>query len=154
MSNFASTWNRSTHRLKLCFNVRRLNLEVFPGTYRKRACISFSEAERHLYVGRTNNLRKRLQQHCRPGSSHNSAPFAFRLAREERNVLKATYKTEGSRTHLLQNPEFARSFVTAKSRLCSMQIRVVEEADPLRQALLEMYVAVSLGAQYNDFDNH
>lgn len=35
-----------------------------------------------------------------------------------------------------------------------MNIRVVEESDPLRQALLEMYVAVALEAPYNDFDNH
>jgi len=35
-----------------------------------------------------------------------------------------------------------------------MTIRVVEEADPLRQALLEMYVAIALDAKYNDFDNH
>lgn len=39
----------------------------------------FTEGDRHLYVGRTNRLRKRLQQHCRPGSPHSSSPFAFRL---------------------------------------------------------------------------
>lgn len=114
----------------------------------------FSEGSRHLYVGRTNSIRKRLQQHCRPGSTHNSAPFAFRLAREARNVLKATYKTEGSRANLVQDPEFALAFITAKARLCAMHIRVVEEGNPLRQALLEMYTAVSLEAPYNDFDNH
>jgi len=114
----------------------------------------FTEADKHLYVGRTNSIRKRLQQHCRPGSTHNSAPFAFRLAREARGVLKATYKTEGSRAHLVQDPEFATAFTAAKARLCAMRIRVVEESNPLRQALLEMYVAVSLEAPYNDFDNH
>jgi hypothetical protein len=114
----------------------------------------FTEHDRHLYVGRTNTIRNRLQQHCRPGSSHNSAPFAFRLAREARSVLKATYKTEGSRAHLLLDPAFAEAFSAAKARLCAMQIRVVEESNPLRQALLEMYVAVSLEAPYNDFDNH
>jgi hypothetical protein len=35
-----------------------------------------------------------------------------------------------------------------------MEIRVVEEAVPMRQALLEMHVSVSLGTTYNDFDNH
>ena len=114
----------------------------------------FTEAGKHLYVGRTNNIRRRLQQHCRPGSTHNSAPFAFRLAREARNVLKATYKTEGSRAHLVQDVAFAAAFTDSKARLCAMQIRVVEESNPLRQALLEMYVAVSLDAPYNDFDNH
>lgn len=114
----------------------------------------FSESDKPLYVGRSNGLRKRLQQHCRPGSSHNSAPFAFRLAREARNVPKATYKPKGSRADLLQDDQFLGAFTTAKSRLGKMHIRVVEERDPLRQALLEMYVAVSLQAPYNDFDNH
>ena len=33
-------------------------------------------------------------------------------------------------------------------------IRFVEETDPVRQALLEIYVAAVLGTPYNDFDNH
>ena len=35
-----------------------------------------------------------------------------------------------------------------------MNVRVVEETDPFRQALLEMYVSVSLVTPHNDFDNH
>lgn len=114
----------------------------------------FSDGEHHLYVGRTNSIRKRLQQHCRPGSSHNSASFAFLLAREARKVPQATYKTHGSRAHLLQDHDFALAFTAAKARLRTMNIRVVEESNPHRQALLEMYVAVALAAQYNGFDNH
>ena len=114
----------------------------------------FTEDGKHLYTGRTNGIRKRLQQHCRPSSTHNSAPFAFRLARIARNVPKATYKIEGSRSSLIQDPDFSAAFTTAKSRLRAMEIRVVEESNPLRQALLEMYVAVSLETPFNDFDNH
>lgn len=125
-----------------------------PKALPKAGIYLFSDGEHHLYVGRTNNIRKRLQQHCRPGSSHNSAPFAFRLARETRKVPQATYKTQGSRAHLLQDHEFASAFTDAKARLRTMNIRVVEESNPLRQALLEMYIAVALAAPYNDFDNH
>ena len=35
-----------------------------------------------------------------------------------------------------------------------MQVRYVEEIDPLRQALLEIYVAVVLKTPYNDFNTH
>lgn len=125
-----------------------------PKNLPKAGVYLFTDGDTHLYVGRTNGLRKRLQQHCRPGSSHNSAPFAFRLAREARNVLKATYKPEGSRAQLMQETAFADAFADAKNRLRSMHVRVVEESNPLRQALLEMYVAVVLKAPYNDFDNH
>jgi len=128
--------------------------DTLPKELPKAGVYLFTERHNHLYVGRTNGLRKRLQQHCRAGSSHNSAPFAFRLAREHRGVLKATYKAEGSRAALLQDAAFAQAFAISKTRLRAMTIRVVEESNPLRQALLEMYVATALDAKYNDFDNH
>ena len=46
----------------------------------------FSEKDQALYVGRTNNLRKRLQYHTR--NNHNQATFAFLLARESTGELK------------------------------------------------------------------
>lgn len=128
--------------------------ETMPKELPKAGVYLFTEQDSHLYVGRTNGLRNRLQQHCRTGSSHNSSPFAFRLARELRGVLKATYKAEGSRATLIQDAAFAEAFVYSKTRLRAMTIRVVEESNPLRQALLEMYVAIALDAKYNDFDNH
>ncbi len=57
----------------------------------------FSEGDEHQYVGRTNTLRTRLQNHCRPSSGHNSATFAFRIARQTTGMLKATYSSKGSR---------------------------------------------------------
>ncbi len=41
-----------------------------------------------------------------------------------------------------------------KTRMRAMSIRAVEEVDSNRQALLEMYVAISLATPYNDFNNH
>jgi hypothetical protein len=35
-----------------------------------------------------------------------------------------------------------------------MDLRFVEEWDPTRQALLEIYVSVFLRTKYNDFDTH
>ena len=35
-----------------------------------------------------------------------------------------------------------------------MELRFVEESEPLRQTLLEIYVAVVLKTPYNDFDTH
>ena len=34
-----------------------------------------------------------------------------------------------------------------------MEFRYVEETDPTRQALLEIYCAFALGTRYNDFEN-
>ncbi len=119
-----------------------------------RGIYLFSEGDNHLYVARTNRLRQRLSEHCRRSSSHNSAPFAFLLAREACGMKSASYKAEGSRAALEKHDLFNPAFVAAKSRVGAMDVRFVEEAHPLRQALLEMYVAISLGTPHNSFANH
>lgn len=114
----------------------------------------FSEGDRHLYVGRSNRIRQRLQEQCRPSANHNTAPFAFRLARKATGKLQASYVEKESRNHLETQPEFKKEFIKAKERVRKMSVRFVGEADPLRQALLEMYVSVCLETPHNDFDNH
>ena len=120
-----------------------------------RGVYLFSENGRHLYVGRTNDVRGRYGRHCLPGAHHGMAAFAFRLAREATGQLKATYRAgEGSRKALAVEPTFKAAFDAAKARVRAMEFRYVEEADPIRQAVLEIYCAVALETPYNDFDNH
>lgn len=114
----------------------------------------FSEGDRYLYVGRSRTLRKRLQLHARDSSGQGQAAFAFRLAREQTGFTDASYQPEGSRHDLELLPRFKVAFAAAKNRIRKMDIRFVEETDPTRQALLEIYVAVSLKTPYNDFDTH
>ena len=49
---------------------------------------------------------------------------------------------------------FCEAFLQAKARVRAMQFRCVEEPDPTRQALLEIYCAFALSTRYNDFDTH
>jgi hypothetical protein len=86
--------------------------------------------------------------------SHNQAVFAFRLARAETGNTIAAYSQAGSRSALALDPEFAGAFLRAKARIRNMELRYVEAADPLRQALLEIYVAVVLNTEHNDFETH
>lgn len=120
----------------------------------KRGLYLFSDGDDHLYVGRTNRLRERLRGHCIPSATHFTATFAFRIARQETGILKATYKTEGSRAELVSHDVFGPAFLEAKARIAEMDIRYVEEDEPVSQALLEIYVATVLGTPFNDFDNH
>ena len=114
----------------------------------------FSEGENHLYVGRTTKLRQRLRQHSIPAAQQNQAVFAFKLAREATGLTEASYTTKGSRSALMANPHFAEEFAHAKTRIRHMDLRFIEESDPLRQALLEIYVHVVLRTKYNDFETH
>lgn len=82
------------------------------------------------------------------------AAFAFRLAREATGALKATYTTKGSRAELMKEPVFREAFDAAKARIRAMEVRFVEESDPVCQTLLEVYAAIALGTPYNDFDTH
>jgi hypothetical protein len=80
--------------------------------------------------------------------------FAFKLARETTGQLAAAYSAEGSRKALCVEPAFAEAFQQAKTRVRNMDLRFVEETDPTRQALLEIYASVVLRTRYNDFDTH
>jgi predicted GIY-YIG superfamily endonuclease len=112
----------------------------------------FSDGSRTLYVGRTNGLRKRLQYHTR--NNHNQATFAFRLARHETGNLKATYTREGSRRALLMNPKFRFAFDAARKRISQMNVQFIEETDPIKQTILEVFTAFETRAEFNDFNNH
>jgi predicted GIY-YIG superfamily endonuclease len=112
----------------------------------------FYEKDKPLYVGRTNRMKQRLRYHSR--ESANDAPFAFRLAREMTGYTTATYQEIGSRKNLLSKPEFREAFSEAKARIREMEIYFVEETEQIRQALLEIYVAVVLDTPYNDFKTH
>ncbi len=135
-------------------NMKPVTVATLPKEIPKSGIYLFSENGKHLYVGRTNTIRKRLQNHCRPSSRHNSATFAFRLTREITGITQATYVTDGSRANLELDATFGPEFAKQKKRVREMHVRYVSEPEPMRQALLEMYVSVSLGTPHNDFDNH
>jgi hypothetical protein len=67
---------------------------------------------------------------------------------------KAAYTTKDSAKELLKDPGFAAVFTAAKERIRRMEIRYVEEPDPNRQALLEIYATLVLKTPYNDFETH
>lgn len=132
-----------------------LTYGTLPASMPKSGVYLFTEAGRHLYVGRSNVLVGRYGRHCRPGATHKQAAFAFQLAREATGKTKASYRPgENSRAGLMLDPTFAAAFIAAKERIRKMEYRYVEEAHQNRQALLEIYCAVVLETPYNDFGTH
>lgn len=131
------------------YNRGRLPAEAAgPGIY------ILSEGAEIQYVGRSKSIRKRVQQHSRPSSGHNSAPFAFRLAKVALKLGRATYTKKGSRTEVEKTPAFRLAFSSAKNRIRAMDVRFVREDDAVTQAIMEICIAVELKALHNDFDNH
>lgn len=114
----------------------------------------FSEGDAFFYVGRTQNIRQRLRNHCSPSSEHNQAVFAFKLARHATGNVVASYSGAGMRKQLVQDPVFNEVFKSSKLRVSEMDFRFVEEEDQLQQTLLEIYAASVLKTPFNDFETH
>jgi hypothetical protein len=131
-----------------------VSADRLPRSMPARGIYLFSDRGRHLYVGRSNNIRRRIGLHCRAGSQHNQATFAFRMARHETGRTEAAYTVSGSRGELVKDAVFGPVFIDSKARIRSLDLRFVEECDPTRQALLEIYAATVLETPFNDFENH
>ena len=130
----------------------RCNGESHKPLPKTKGVYCFYEGDKALYVGRTNNIRKRVLQHCRPRGRHNSAAFAFKIAKknfEEKNSGKKL-----SRAELAKDPVFDRLFTEAKMRVRAMSVHFVEIQDSNEQAIFEVYAHIKLETPFNDFDNH
>lgn len=112
----------------------------------------FYENDKVLYVGRSNRLKARLQEHGRLSSTRNSASFAFNLAKEKMRAKEIpAYVTS---KQLEQAPGFDEAFFEAKNHVAQMKVRVIQIDDQVTQALFEIYAALALNAPYNDFSTH
>lgn len=122
------------------------------GTLPQKGIYVFYENECPIYVGRSNRIRGRLQEHSRPSSTHNSATFAFNLAKEAA-IKKEIDVNNKARLHLETDSDFSSLFSEAKKRVSRMSIKVIGIDDPIIQTIFEVYVSVKLNT-LNDFDTH
>jgi len=112
----------------------------------------FYENNKPVYVGRTNRMKERIQEHGRKSSYNNSATFAFILAKEIAN--EQGFDINIKRKALESNSAFRNIFLEQKERVSRMNVRVVEINDPIIQTIFEVYVSMELDTKYNNFDNH
>jgi predicted GIY-YIG superfamily endonuclease len=127
--------------------------ELKKNPQKQKGIYVFYENNKPLYVGRSNNLKSRIQQHGRESSMHNSASFAFRLAKEEMSRHRSIPK-DVTRKELENAPGFAQAFWEARHRVAEMKVRVIEIEDQIEQALFEIYAHLALKTKYNDFSTH
>lgn len=100
------------------------------------------------HTGRTRNLQSRIRAHS--ANSHHSASFAFKRTRQALGV-KATYRPQGSRAELLNDPAFRREFDRQRGEIGQMMLRFVEIECPIEQHLFELYAALRLGTSLTEF---
>lgn len=115
-----------------------------------RGIYVFYERSKAIYAGRSNSLKTRILGHGRDGSRHNSATFAFLLAKEKmgKNL------PQGTRGELEKRPDFAAAYSKEKRRVSQMGVQVVGIEDPIEQTIFEVYASLALETKYNSFENH
>lgn len=108
----------------------------------------FSDDSGPLYIGRSRKFTQRLGNHCRPSSQANQSSFAYKMACRAVGYTPELYKKGQSWAASLDNVNGLRdAFDAAKRKMSAMEIRYVNESDPVRQALLEIYCSVALKTQ-------
>jgi hypothetical protein len=110
--------------------------------------VFYDDEGQPCHTGRTRNLQGRVRAHT--ANSHHSASFAFKSTRNALN-LSATYRPEGSRTHLMSDPVFKAEFDRQRVRIGQMKLRYVEIECPIEQHLFELYAALRLGTSLTEF---
>ena len=115
----------------------------------------FYENKIPIYVGRTKNIRQRIQLHTRESSKKDSATFAFNLAKMKYKS-KFPDKKIKTRNLLMNDKEFIPLFKLEKDRVKKMQIKFINEENDILQTMLEPYLAHKLNThpEYNTFETH
>jgi len=129
--------------------LNRNELEDIP----KSGIYVFYREGKPLYVGRSNRLKGRIQEHGRPSSDHYSATLAFNMAKEKVNYKRNEHRL-ATRNKLEKAPGFEEAFFLARANVAQMKIRAIRIDDQVTQALFEIYAALTLKTPYNDFSTH
>ena len=117
-----------------------------PGIY------AFYHDGQPVYVGRTRDLRRRLGEHGRVGSSHYSASFAFLRARRAAEAAGYVLAGKSRKTLSGEADGFQPFFAAEKTTVAGMTLRWVVVPEAVTQALLEVYAAPELGTPFNSFE--
>lgn len=102
-------------------------------------------------IGRSGNLKKRLQGHVR--RDHSSAAYAFKRARTRFGSV-ATYRKGSGRKELQRDPNFLPLFVEEIQRLKELQVKWIVVENDVDQYLLELYAAMEFELALDEFGNH
>jgi predicted GIY-YIG superfamily endonuclease len=114
--------------------------------------VYYNKENHPVYVGRSDRMKTRLQEHSRPSSGHTSATFAYLKARK---MWKENHPEESrSRKELENDDDFSVVYNEMKKELAAMNVRVIEIVNPAEQALFEIYASLELGTPFNAWENH
>lgn len=117
--------------------------------------VFYENIDKPIYVGRTKNIRQRIQLHTRDSSDHYSASFTFILAKTQYKLI-VTEQKKLTRKQLMNDVSFIPLFNEQKVRVKNMHIRYIIEEHDILQTMLEPYLAFKLKTypEFNTFETH
>lgn len=127
----------------------RNNLQGMP----KCGVYVFYDGEIPVFVGRSDRMKERIMEQSRDSSTHNSAPFAFSLARNKA-IEKGMDVENKTRSELEKDVMFKPLFKLSKKEVSKMSIRCISIEDPILQTIFQVYASMELKTLFNDFKTH
>ena len=112
----------------------------------KRGVYVFYENGKPLYVGRSDRLKERIQEHGQKSSDSASTPLATGLVRKK--LGKSKKELSGRQVEKLP------CYADAKASVRAMGVRAVEIRSCNEQHVFELYAHLALGTPHNDFCNN
>lgn len=120
-----------------------------PGVYVFSEIITGQEV--FLYVGQAVSVFNRLNEHCgRLGGE--KANFAYKLVMATGQIKICRGSPTGSKSDVFRDPKYPNLFAAATDRILRMNYRFIGVPGKLERNLLEIYTAVVLQSEHNNFD--
>jgi len=109
-----------------------------------------NDTERFLYVGQAESVFARLAEHCAI-KNHQKANFAYMLTVKSTGLKPIPYSPNSTKESMFRDDRFVTEFNKIIARIKLMNYRWIEVNDKLEKNLLEIYAAVILETEFNDF---
>jgi len=112
-----------------------------------KGCYVLIDRGRPIYVGISQAVVQRLQQHVK-GKSHYDASLAYRMALE-------SVPHKGTRDQAMSSDAFKEAFEESKSYLMKLSVAYIQVGNPVELYLFELYCSMELDtAEWNTFATH
>jgi predicted GIY-YIG superfamily endonuclease len=112
-----------------------------------KGCYVLIDKDRPIYVGISQSVIQRLQQHVK-GKTHYNASLAYRMAME-----KVPHET--TREEAMQNGAFTAAFVQSKEYIRGLYVAFIEIKNAVELYLFELYCSLELDTdKWNTFETH
>jgi hypothetical protein len=113
--------------------------------------IKEEDTEKFLYIGQSNNIGTRLEEHCAI-KNHKAANFAYKETVQRYGQKPIPCSPNSTKESMFFDPIFEEHFYEVINDIKHMNYRWIPISSALEKNLFEIYASVVLESKYNNFD--